>query len=114
MYGKWAIPVFPNNRSLAGSIPTPYIFDDRCTPEDAADAIEVMYNYSKEEREMRGLAGYKWVTGDEANMTADKMSIRFMEVIDKAFEKFTPRTSFDFHTIEDRPAKYIEHKLTGY
>ena len=112
--GEWAVPVFPSNRSLAGSIPTPYIFDDRCTPEDAADAIEVMYNYSKEEREMRGLAGYKWVTGDEANMTADKMSIRFMEVIDKAFEKFTPRTSFDFHTIEDRPAKYIEHKLTGY
>jgi len=112
--GEWTVPVFPSNRSLAGSIPTPYIFDDRCTPEDAADAIEIMYNYSKEEREKRGLAGYKWVTGDEANMTADKMSIRVIEVLDKAFEKFTPRSSFDFYKIEDQQAKYVEHKITGY
>lgn len=112
--GEWAVPVFPSNRSLAGSIPTPYIFDDRCTPEEGADAIEVMYNYSKEEREKRGLAGYKWVTGDEANMTADKMSIRVMEVLDKAFEKFIPRSSFDFYKIEDQQARYVEHKITGY
>ena len=73
-----------------------------------------MYNYSKEEREKRGLAGYKWVTGDEANMTADKMSIRVMEVLDKAFEKFIPRSSFDFYKIEDQQARYVEHKITGY
>jgi hypothetical protein len=28
--GQWAIPVFPNNMSLVGSVPTPYIFDDSC------------------------------------------------------------------------------------
>jgi len=112
--GKWAIPVFPSNRSVAGSIPTPYIFDDRCNPEDAATAIEKMYNYSKEEREEIGRAGYEWALGEEANMTAEKMSNRVIEVLDKGFENFKPRQSFDFYTIEDRPAKYIEHKLTGY
>jgi len=112
--GKWAIPVFPSNRSIAGSVPTPYIFDDRCTPEDAAAAIEQMYNYSKEEREQMGQAGYDWATGEEANMTAEKMSNRVIEVLDKGFDNFIPRASFDFFTIEDRPAKYIEHKLTGY
>ncbi len=112
--GEWAIPVFPSNRALAGSIPTPYIFDDRCTAEDAADAIEKMYNYSKENREARGKAGYDWVTGDEANMTAQKMGNRVIEVLDKGFENFKSRQAFDFFTIEDRPAKYIEHKLTGY
>ena len=112
--GKWAIPVFPSNRSLAGSIPTPYIFDDRCTPDDAADAILKMYNYSKEEREEMGEAGRVWTTGDEARMTADKMSQNVIEVLDKAFDKFEPRDAFDFHTITDRPAKYIKHKLTGY
>jgi glycosyltransferase involved in cell wall biosynthesis len=112
--GKWAIPVFPSNRSVAGSVPTPYIFDDRCNPEDAALAIEKMYNYSKEEREEIGRAGYDWALGDEANMTAEKMSNRVIEVLDKGFENFKPRQSFDFYTIEDRPAKYIEHKLTGY
>jgi hypothetical protein len=112
--GKWAIPVFPSNRSVAGSIPTPYIFDDRCNPEDAATAIEKMYNYSKEEREEIGRAGYEWALGEEANMTAEKMSNRVIEVLDKGFENFKPRQSFDFYTIEDRPAKYIQHKLTGY
>ena len=113
-HGEWAIPVFPSNRSIAGSIPTPYIFDDRCTPEDAADAIEQMYNKGHEERKRIGQAGYEWVTGDEANMTADKMSNRVIEVLDKGFDKFIPRSNYDFYKIEDRPAKYIEHKLTGY
>ena len=112
--GRWATPVFPSNRSVAGSIPTPYIFDDRCTPEDAADAIFSVYSKDLKERVEDGKAGYDWVNGDEANMTAAKMSSRVIEVLDEGFDKFTPRASFDFHKIEDRPAKYIEHKLTGY
>ena len=35
-HGKWAFPVFPITRSLVGSPTTPYIWDDRCRPEDAA------------------------------------------------------------------------------
>ena len=112
--GEWALPVFPSNRSVAGSIPTPYIFDDRCDPDHAADAILEMYNKGAEEREKIGRAGYEWALGDEANMTADKMCSRVIEVLDKGFDNFIPRKSFDFFTVEDRPAKYIEHKLTGY
>ena len=73
-----------------------------------------MFNFSKEERERRGNSGYEWVTGDEANMTAEKMSNRVIEVLDKGFDSFIPRKLFDFYTIEDRQANYIEHKLTGY
>jgi len=113
-HGKWAVPVFPSNRSIQGSVPTPYIFDDRCTAEDAATAIEQMYNFTVEERQDMGQAGYEWVTGDEANMTAIKMSNRVIEVLDEGFEKFKPRPSFDFYKIQERPSKYIQHKLTGY
>ncbi len=35
--GKWAFPVFPNNLSLVGSQPTPYIFDDRAEPSAIAE-----------------------------------------------------------------------------
>jgi glycosyltransferase involved in cell wall biosynthesis len=113
-HGEWAFPVYPASRSIAGSLPTPYIFDDKCTPEDAALAIEEVYNLSPEERASVGKKGYDWAIGDEANMTAEKMANRVIEVLDIGFDKFTPRQAFDFHKIEDRPANYIEHKLTGY
>jgi glycosyltransferase involved in cell wall biosynthesis len=112
--GSWATPVFPSNISVAGSIPTPYIFDDRCSPEDAAAALEKVYNYSKEEREKRGAEGREWVIGKEANMTAENMSNRVIEVLDKGFDNFKPRSSFDFYKVEDLPRKYIKHKLTNY
>lgn len=113
-HGEWAVPVFPSNISVAGSISTPYIFDDRACPEQASQAIERMYTYTNQQRKEMGQAGYRWVTGDEANMTAEKMSNRVIEVLEKGFKNFKKRTAFDFYKIQDRPAKYIKHKLTGY
>jgi len=39
-HGSWVEPVYPSNLSLAGSPLTPYIFDDRYSPEDAALALK--------------------------------------------------------------------------
>ena len=39
-HGEWAVPVYPSNMSIVGSIPTPYIFDDRADFRDIANAIE--------------------------------------------------------------------------
>ena len=113
-HGEWAIPVFPSNISAQGSVPTPYIFDDRCSIEEAAEAIHKMYIKGDKERIRIGKLGYDWVTGDEANMTAEKMSNNVIETLDDSFKRFKPRTSFNFYKIDDRPKKYIKHKLTGY
>jgi hypothetical protein len=112
--GDWAVPVFPSNISLVGSVPTPYIFDDRCSAEDAADALVKVFEMGPDQREINGMKGHEWVTGDEARMTARKMAQNIIEVMDKGFENFTPRTSFDFYKIEDRPVKYVPHKIAGY
>lgn len=112
--GDWAIPVFPTNISLVGSVPTPYIFDDRCNPEDAADALVKVFNMSSEQRDENGMKGHDWVIGDESRMTARKMSQNIIEVLDEGFKNFKPRSTFDFHKIEERPVKYAPHKLTGY
>jgi glycosyltransferase involved in cell wall biosynthesis len=112
--GVWAEPVFPSNISVAGSPPTPYIFDDRCSAEDAAKALLKVYNYGKEERERRGEEGYKWATGPEAKFTSAQMAKTVIEVLDKGFDNFKPRSVYDFFTIEERPKKIIKHKLTGY
>lgn len=112
--GDWAIPVFPTNISLVGSVPTPYIFDDRCNPEDAADALVKVFNMSPEQRDENGMKGHEWIIGDEARMTARKMSQNIIEALDEGFKNFKPRSTFDFHKIEERPVKYAPHKLTGY
>ena len=113
-HGEWAFPVYPSNISVAGSPATPYIFDDRCSAEDAAKAIEEVYSLSKVERKRRGEEGLKWATGKEANMTAENMSNRVIEVLDKTLATFQPRANFDFYKVEELPVKYIKHKLTGY
>ena len=113
-HGEWAVPVFPSNLSIQGSPTTPYIFDDRASIDDTADAIFKMYSYGDEERIKRGEKGRKWVNSEEAGMTAEKMCQNVIETLDEAFERFTPRNSFNMHKITDIPARYIKHKLTGY
>jgi hypothetical protein len=112
--GTWAIPVFPSVRTLIGSPPTPYIFDDHCTPEAIADAIYQVYSMSAKERETRGLKGREWVLSEESGMTAINMGKKVIECIDKAFNAFIPRTEFDLIQVTDYKPELISHKLTDY
>jgi len=109
--GDWAVPVFPSNISLVGSVPTPYIFDDRCAPEDVAKALCDVYDMSKEERDAKGLLAREWVTSDESGMSARQMCENVIDAMEESFEKFTPRPRFELHKIIDRPKKRITHKL---
>ena len=113
-HGEWAMPVFPSNMSIMGSPQTPYIFDDRCNPEDAADAIKAVYDLGKEERERRGMLGHEWTLSDESNMSSPRMSHRIINSMEKAFDNFKPRPVYDLTKIDTRPARMIKHKLTGY
>jgi glycosyltransferase involved in cell wall biosynthesis len=111
-HGEWAFPVFPSNMSLIGSVPTPYIFDDRADFRDAADQIKVLYTLGKEERTNKGKAARKWVMSDEAMMTSKNMSINVINSIDKTIETFTPRLSYDFIHINELPAKQNKHIIS--
>jgi len=112
--GKWALPVWPSNLSLQGSPLTPYIYDDRCKPEDVADRIFEAYSLETEERKSRGMAGREWAMSEEAMMTADAMGKRLIEVMDQGFDKFTPRSEFDIVKIKDYAKPKVSHKLLDY
>lgn len=112
--GEWAIPVFPSNISLAGSPSTPYIFDDRCNPEDAAEALYKAYSLTKEERIEKGLKGREWVTSEESQMSASNMNKNIIRCIDKGFDNYKPRTKFDIVKIDNFKPIQIPHKLYGY
>tara|TARA_R110002167_G_scaffold63515_6_gene179351 strand:- start:1696 stop:3132 length:1437 start_codon:yes stop_codon:yes gene_type:complete len=113
-HGKWAEPVFPSNISLAGSPGTPYIFDDRCSPEDVAAALNFVYGLPKDIRDQNGKAGREWITSKEAQMTAEQMCLNVIEGIEDTFTKFKPRKRFDVFKAEKPSPKKVTHALTGY
>ena len=113
-HGEWALPVYPSNLSLQGSPLTPYIFDDRCNPEDVADRLLEAYELGKKERNRRGLKGREWAMSDEAGLTAQKMANRVIEVLDEGFEKFIPRPEFEIHKVEERNPLKVQQELLNY
>ena len=98
-HGEWAKPVWPKSRSLQGSPPTPYIFDDRCDWYEAADAIEFWYNMTKEQRKECGFKGHEWVCSDDAMMSARHMCQLFKDHMNTAFEKWTPRERYEVYKV---------------
>ena len=110
-HGKWAFPVYPTNRSLQGSPPTPYIWDDRCRPEDAAEQIMKLYNMSPEERKECGKEGYEWSISNEAGFTGEKMGNRVITYVDKLFKTWKPREKFEFINVTELPEEKLMHEL---
>ena len=93
-WGGWVKPVWPSNRSLQGSIPTPYIFDDRARFEDFADVLKEWYDMGLEKRRECGIKGHEFVMSDDAMMSAKAMCQNFINHMDTAFEKWTPRKRY--------------------
>ena len=110
-HGEWAMPVFPSNLSIVGSLQTPYIYDSRADIRDITKAIEDVYNLPKEERLKRGLAGRQWVTSDESMMTADNMAKNVIATVDETLATWKPRKRFELIKSEKLPIKKAEHKL---
>jgi glycosyltransferase involved in cell wall biosynthesis len=110
-HGNWAKPVFPSNISLVGSVPTPYIHDDRCDFREVAEAIKHWYDLGEEGRAQAGQAAREWVTSDESGMSARRMCENVIESMDTAFDNFVPRRSYDLQKVEDLAPKYVEHPM---
>ena len=110
-HGEWAFPVFPTNRSIQGSPQTPYIWDDRCKAEDAADRIKEVYNLGHNERVKLGMKGREWALSDEAGFTSKKMSNRIIEAIDELFDTWKPREKYELINTNDISKKIQTHNL---
>ncbi len=98
-HGEWVKPVWPKTRSLMGSVPTPYIFDDRCDWEEVADQIREWYDMGKEERDRCGKVGHDWACGDESMMSARWMSKNFIDHMEAVFETWTPRKRYSIYKV---------------
>jgi hypothetical protein len=92
VWGDWVKPIWPV-RSTTGSVPTPYIFDDRIDFEDVAPLIMDFYKMGREERKAVGLKGRKHFLG-EGKLSLEAMCESLVEGMEGAFANWKPKQKF--------------------
>jgi glycosyltransferase involved in cell wall biosynthesis len=91
-HGEWVKPIWPV-RSTTGSVPTPYIFDDRVDFEDITPLIMDWYNTPKEDRDDAALKGREWMMG-EGILSREAMCKTLVDGMEGAFENWKPKQKF--------------------
>jgi glycosyltransferase involved in cell wall biosynthesis len=97
--GPWATPVWSRALALAGSVPTPYIWDDRVDIEDVAEAILKVYNTPKEVRKENALIGREAFIG-EIGLTHTNMCQTLVDGMESVFQNWKPRERFEVFKIK--------------
>ena len=92
VWGDWVKPMWPV-RSTTGSVPTPYIFDDRIDFEDITPLIMDFYKMGKEERTKAALKGRKHYIG-EGKLSKEAMCDALVEGMEGAFANWKPKQKF--------------------
>jgi hypothetical protein len=98
-HGDWVKPVWPSNISLQGSVPTPYIFDDRADYREIGNALYEWYKTPIDKRKEAGKKGRDFIMDEKVGMSRKEMSKRIISSIDNTFEHFKLRKKFDIHLV---------------
>lgn len=96
-HGEWVKPVWPSNISLQGSVPTPYIFDDRADFREIGQALYEWYITSREERVSAGMKGVEYIKNPAVGMSRENMCQRVVDSIEGCFQQWQPRNRFELH-----------------
>ena len=98
-HGEWVKPVWPRVQTLVGSLPTPYIIDDKVDIYDVTNAIRYWYDKTPEERKKAGKKGRKEFLG-EMGLNAKNMCKTLVDGIETTFKKWKPRKRFNVYKIK--------------
>ena len=110
-HGEWAFPVYPTSRSIQGSPPTPYIFDDRCRWEDAMERIKECYNLGRKELKRRGSKGREWALSEEAGFNSKHQAEKVIDAMDTLFDTWKPREKYEIINTNNYKGKFLNHKI---
>ena len=98
-YGEWVKPVFSKVQTLVGSVPTPYIIDDKVDIYEVADAMKYWYDIPKKDRKKRGLAGRKWML-NEGGLNHTNMCKTLSDGMETAFQNWKPKERFGLYKLK--------------
>jgi glycosyltransferase involved in cell wall biosynthesis len=93
-HGKWVYPIYPSNITLQGSVPTPYIHDDRANSEDLALALSYFYSLTRSERKELGKLGREYLLDEKTLLSANNMCNKFIEITLDFLSKWKPKDKF--------------------
>ena len=97
-HGEWVKPVWPRVQTLVGSLPTPYIIDDKVDVHDVADAIRYWYDTHSEDRKEFALKGREEFLG-EMGLNAKNMCKTLVDGITTTFKNWKPKEKFNVYKL---------------
>ena len=97
-HGEWVKPVWPRVQTLVGSLPTPYIIDDKVDVHDVADAIRYWYDTHSEDRKEFALKGREEFLGD-MGLNAKNMCKTLVDGITTTFKNWKPKEKFNVYKL---------------
>jgi glycosyltransferase involved in cell wall biosynthesis len=100
-WGEWVKPLWARAQTMTGSVPTPYIIDDKIDIQDLANAMRYWYDIPKEERKKMGMKGHEFFMTPEYGYNAKRMCDTLIEGMEGAFENWKPRKRFDLFKIKE-------------
>ena len=95
-HGEWVVPVWPDVNNLNGSVPTPFIYEDRVNNNMVSSAIGTVYGWDKKERKERGLKGREWAM---KNLSSKVMCDSLIEGIEATLKNYKPKKKFELYKI---------------
>ena len=87
-----------NTANLSGSVPTPYIIDDKVDVYEVADAIRYWYDKTPKERAEAGKKGREAFMG-ELGLNTDNQNKCMADGINKAIKNFTPKERYKLYKL---------------
>ena len=98
-HGEWVKPVWPRVQTMVGSIPTPYIIDDKVDVHEVADAIKYWYDKTPEQRKEAGLVGRKEFLG-EMGLNHTNMCQTLVDGMETTFKNWKPKKKFNVYKLK--------------
>lgn len=97
-WGEWVNPIWSKAQSLTGSVPTPYIWDDKVNITDLATAMFDNYSTSSKDLKSNGLEGRRAFIED-LGLSRNNMCQQLVTGIETTFKNFKPKKRFELFRI---------------
>lgn len=97
-FGEWVKPVWPRVQTMVGSVPTPYIIDDKVDVDEVAVAIKYWYDKTPFQREQAGRVGREWMISD-GRLSSTHMCYEMGNAIEDTITNFKPRERYKLYQI---------------